>query len=98
MAVEYKSDSPYANTEMYSYYPDVLTPRVIRPLQMMFYTHSTQVHEYRPDLLAFDLYGNSNLWCEDPWLEIPNAFEDAIWDFRVGTKFYSQRKKLLILL
>ena len=30
MAVEYKSDSPYANTEMYSYYPDVLTIRVIR--------------------------------------------------------------------
>ena len=28
-------------------------------------------------------------------IEIPNAFEDAIWDFRVGTKFYIPKKETI---
>lgn len=91
MAAEYNSDSPYANTSQYSYYLDVLTPRVIRPLKDDVVHTLTQVHEYRPDLLAFDLYANSNLW----WVfqaRNPNTFEDAVWDFRVGTKFFIPKK------
>ena len=91
MAVTYRSDSPYANTQTYSYYLDVLTPRTIIPFKDDVLHTLTQVHEYRRDLLAFDLYGNSNLW----WVfqaRNPNTFEDAIWDFRVGTKFYIPKK------
>ena len=88
---EYQSDSPYANTRQYSYYLDVLTPRRI-PRRRDDVLHTlTLVHQYRPDLLAFDLYGNSNLW----WVfqsRNPNAFQDAIWDFRAGTKFYIPKK------
>lgn len=89
--IEYKSDSPYANTQMYNNYLDVLEPRRI-PFARDDVLHTlTVTHEYRPDLLAFDLYKNSNLW----WVfqaRNPNVFEDAVWDFRTGTKFYIPRK------
>lgn len=91
---DYRSDSPYANTNTYSYYLDVLTPRSLPPRRDDVLHTLTQVHEYRPDLLAYDLYGNSNLW----WVFIarnPNAFEDPIWDFRVGQKFYIPKKDVL---
>jgi hypothetical protein len=91
MAVEYRSDSPYANTSQYSYYLDVMTPRRIPAFRDDVLHTLTLVHQHRPDLLAFDLYGNSNLW----WVFIarnPNAFEDAVWDFRAGVKFYIPKK------
>ena len=94
MAVKYRSDSPYANTQTYSYYLDVLSPRRIPPKRDDVLHTLTEVHQYRPDLLAFDLYGNSNLW----WVFIarnPNAFEDPIWDFRTGTKFYIPKKDVI---
>ena len=91
MTVKYDNDSPYGITGAYSFYLDVLEPRLIQPeLNDVLHT-LTSVHEFRPDLLAFDLYGNSNLW----WVfqaRNPNAFEDAIWDFRVGTKFFIPKK------
>tara|TARA_E500000318_G_scaffold4307_1_gene4543 strand:+ start:967 stop:1269 length:303 start_codon:yes stop_codon:yes gene_type:complete len=94
MAVEYRSDSPYANTSQYSYYLDILTPRRI-PARRDDVLHTlTLVHQYRPDLLAYDLYKNSNLW----WVfqaRNPNAFEDAIWDFRAGKKFYIPKKDVI---
>ena len=81
------SSSPYAKTPVRSFFQDKL---VIRPVPAYpddpTYTIEPQ-YTHRPDLLAFDLYKNSNLW----WVfqaRNPNAFEDAIWDFRVGTKFY----------
>lgn len=91
MAVQYRPDSPYADTEMFENYLDILTPRFIRPYQDDVLHELTQVHEHRPDLLAFDLYGNSNLW----WVfqaRNPNAIEDPIWDFRQGLKFYIPKK------
>ena len=91
MAVTYRGDSPYAITQNYSYYLYILRPRFIQPLKGDVLHTLTLVHEYRPDLLAFDLYKNSNLW----WVfqaRNPNAFEDPIWDFRAGVKFYIPKK------
>jgi len=88
---EYNSDSPYANTNQYSYYLDLLSPRRIPPFRDDVLHTLTLVHQNRPDLLAFDLYGNSNLW----WVFMarnPNAFEDPVWDFRAGKKFYIPKK------
>jgi len=37
------------------------------------------------------LYKNSNLW----WVfqaRNPNSFEDSIWDFRAGVRFYIPKK------
>lgn len=94
MAVEYRSDSPYADTQMYSYYLDIMTPRRIPPRRDDVLHTLTRVHEYRPDLLAYDLYKNSNLW----WVfqaRNPNAFEDPVWDFRTGVKFYIPKKNVI---
>jgi hypothetical protein len=63
------------DTQQYSYYLDIMTPRFIRPAKDDVLHTLTGVHQYRPDLLAFDLYKNSNLW----WVfqaRNPNAFED----------------------
>lgn len=87
----YDIDSPYYNTQTRGEYLDVLAYRKI-PAQKDDVLHIlTQVHEYRPDLLAHDLYKNSNLW----WVFIvrnPNVFADPIWDFRAGTAFYIPKK------
>jgi len=91
MTVEYKNDSPYATTTFYGTYLDVLENRRIPAAKDDVLHTLTLVHQYRPDLLAFDLYKNSNLW----WVFIarnPNVFEDPIWDFRAGTKFYLPKK------
>ena len=94
MNVIYKNDSPYSATKHYSYYLDILQPkRIPFASDDVLYT-VVKVHEYRPDLLAFDLYGNPALW----WvfqMRNPNAIEDPIWDFRVGLKIYIPKKAAL---
>ena len=48
----------------------------------------TKVYEYRPDLLAYDLYGDSRLW----WVfaeRNPNRIgKDPYFDFIAGTQIY----------
>ena len=42
-----------------------------------------RIYAYRPDLLAYDLYGSSRLW----WVfaqRNPNELEDPIYDFAPG--------------
>jgi hypothetical protein len=44
-------------------------------------------YQYRPDLLAFDLYGNAGLW----WVfyqRNPNTLQAPPMDFAVGTLIY----------
>jgi hypothetical protein len=46
-----------------------------------------QTYQYRPDLLAFDLYDNSGLW----WVfyqRNPNTLTKPPLDFSVGTLIY----------
>jgi hypothetical protein len=48
----------------------------------------TNVYEFRPDLLAYDLYGDSKLW----WVfaeRNPNRLgEDPYFDFKTGVGIY----------
>jgi hypothetical protein len=48
----------------------------------------TEVYQYRPDLLAFDLYNNANLW----WVfaaRNPNLLgPDPYFNFRAGINIY----------
>jgi len=51
-------------------------------------------YEYRPDLLAYDLYGNPNLW----WVfavRNPNTLLDPLWDFAANTVIYLPQKQTL---
>jgi len=53
-----------------------------------------KIYEFRPDLLAFDLYGDSALW----WVfraRNPNAIDDPVFDFRAGTSIMIPKKTTL---
>jgi hypothetical protein len=87
MASSYGTTSPYQLTGITQFYLD---PMVNRPIPRQgddqFFTIN-QVYQYRPDLLAFDLYGESTLW----WVfyqRNPNTLTAPPWDFAVGVEIY----------
>jgi hypothetical protein len=87
MAAQYNNMSPWYNTSIIRDYLDVLT---IRPVSEepddYLYTIEPQ-YTYRPDLLAYDLYGTKDLW----WVFIQrnlDVLQDPIFDFIPGTRIY----------
>ena len=85
--VTYSPDSLYANTQFSGNYLDILTYRNIPAKKDDVLFTLTNIYEYRPDLLAHDLYKNANLW----WVfavRNPNQFKDPIFDFVTGIQFY----------
>ena len=84
----YDKNSPYANTEVVNgQYLDILS---IRPVPAydddILYTIESQ-YQYRPDLLAYDLYGSTKLW----WVFAQrnmNVIKDPVYDMQTGTKIY----------
>lgn len=94
MAVEYSNTSPWFKTPSYKNYLDLL---VIRPVSAetddFLYTIEPQ-YTYRPDLLAYDLYGSSNLW----WVFIQrnlDVLQDPIFDFVPGVQIYLPKSSSL---
>jgi len=90
----YSNTSPYANTPENNLYLELLR---IRPIPSedddYVYTIESQ-YQYRPDLLAFDIYGNAKLW----WVFVQRNMEvikDPIYDFEVGTKIYLPKQSNL---
>ena len=83
----YDSTSPYYQSGYSQFFLDVMVNRPI-PKQtddMMFKINST--YQYRPDLLAHDLYDNANLW----WVfyqRNPNTLTKPPLDFKVDTVIY----------
>ena len=80
---KYSATSPYFTTSEFPEYLDILSPRAITAeLDDQTYTIE-KTYAYRPDLLAYDLYGSPRLW----WVfaqRNPNEIEDPIYDFRPG--------------
>lgn len=96
MAVSYRGASPYKNTPLFdNRFLDVMVPREIpRTADDILFT-ITKTYEYRPDKLAYDLYGDSNLW----WvfsMRNKNSITDPIWDFKVGNSIYLPKKSTLV--
>lgn len=91
---QYLTSSPYFNTEQFGEYLDVLTYRNIpKEVDDIVYSIKPQ-HALRPDLLAYDLYGDSNLW----WVFMvrnPNAIEDPIFDFQTGVTIFLPKSTTL---
>jgi alpha-L-fucosidase len=87
MAATYSNTSPWYNTPVTKNYLDVLTIRPVAAQPNDFlYTIESQ-YNFRPDLLAFDLYGEASLW----WVFIQrnlDVLQDPIFDFVAGTKIY----------
>jgi alpha-L-fucosidase len=87
MAANYSNTSPWYTTPVTNNYLDVLTIRPVASAQDDFlYTIQPQ-YRYRPDLLAFDLYGQASLW----WVFIQrnlDVLHDPILDFIPGKQIY----------
>ena len=83
----YSVTSPWYTTPIVGNHLDILKIRsVSADVDDFLYTIQPQ-YAYRPDLLANDLYGDSNLW----WVFIQrnmDVLQDPILDFVPGTQIY----------
>lgn len=80
---KYSNTSPYFATEENLISLDFLKPRTITAEQDDISYTIDRIYAYRPDLLAYDLYGSPRLW----WVfaqRNPDQIEDPIYDFEPG--------------
>lgn len=87
--------NPYSKTPVTSSgYLDILKPIAVPSAgDDVLYTIQP-AYNYRPDLLAYDLYGQKQLW----WVfaqRNPNILKDPIFDFIAGTEIYLPQGKNL---
>ena len=83
----YTSTSPYFLTPYSQFYLDSMVNRSIPRENDDVYFKINQTYQYRPDLLAFDLYQQPGLW----WVfyqRNPNTLTAPPWDFVAGTNIY----------
>ena len=87
----YRSSSPWATTPQNNLYLDLLEIRPVPAESDDFsYTIENQ-YRYRPDLLAYDLYGDAKLW----WVFVQRNMEvikDPIYDFEPGVTIFLPKK------
>lgn len=91
----YNKSSPYYDTKTYSGFLDVMQYRNFRKLASDVQYRIDRIYQYRPDLLAHDIYDNSALW----WVfavRNPNVIKDPVFDFRPGVAIYIPKKETLI--
>jgi hypothetical protein len=84
---DYDSVSPYADTGKFGNYLDVLTPRTITANASDQVITINLTYQYRPDLLASDLYNTPGLW----WVfasRNPNTLKDPIFDMKSGVQIF----------
>jgi hypothetical protein len=92
--VNYTSESPYYTTPQTSFFLLHLNFRKI-PFSSsdVFYTLESK-YQYRPDLLAFDVYGDPRYWWIFQNMNM-DTIKDPIWDFKPGiTIRYATRDRL----
>lgn len=83
----YNITSPYFLTNNVQFYLDVMTDRPLPKEIDDTLFEITQTYQYRPDLLAYDLYKESGLW----WVfyqRNPNTLIAPPWDFEAGRTIY----------
>lgn len=83
----YTSTSPYFVTPYSQFFLDTMVDRPIPKLSDDQVFRINQTYQYRPDLLAFDLYETPTLW----WVfyqRNPNTLTAPPWDFAAGTDIY----------
>ncbi len=84
MAIQYSKKSSYGLTGITDKYLDLMVNRPIPKLDSDVEFTITQTYHHRPDLLAFDLYEDSELW----WVfaqRNPDILTNPLLDFSVGT-------------
>lgn len=95
--VKYNKYSPYNRTNTFGngQFLDLMvyTPISKRPDDITFTINS--IYQFRPDLLAYDLYNDTALW----WVfksRNPNVIDDPIFDFRQGVTIFIPQKNTLV--
>jgi len=90
----YSPTSPYFNTGVTQFYLDLMINRPVpRSTDDLLIVINT-TYQYRPDLLAFDLYGDPSLW----WVfyqRNPNTLQAPPLDFKAGVQIYLPQESLL---
>jgi hypothetical protein len=83
-----KNLSPYNQTKVTrAGYLDILKPIPVPSASDDILYEIKPAYTYRPDLLAYDLYGQKDLW----WVfaqRNPDILKDPIFDFVAGTSIY----------
>jgi len=92
--VTYSKSSPYATTDSFGFFLDVANIRnlPLDPSDVQYQIDA--IYQYRPDLLAHDLYGDSKLW----WVfsvRNPNTIQDPVFDFVAGSTIFIPKKATL---
>lgn len=83
----YDATSPYFTTGYSQFFLDVMQNRPIPKLNDDVLFKINQTYQYRPDLLAFDMYDNAGLW----WVfyqRNPNTLTKPPLDFTIDTVIY----------
>lgn len=91
---KYNKASPYVNTDSFGFFLDVAQVPDIPKYNSDVLYEIDAIYMHRPDLLAYDLYGNVNLW----WVfsvRNPNVLQDPVFDFIPGTTIYVPKKSTL---
>ena len=86
----YDSTSPYYTTGYSQFFLDTMTNRPIPALADDLSFAINLTYQYRPDLLAYDLYSNPGLW----WVfyqRNPNTLTKPPLDFAVGVEIFLPR-------
>ena len=84
---DYSNTSPYFSTTENAISLDFLVPRTITAEEDDVSHTIDQIYAYRPDLLAYDLYGSPRLW----WVFAQRNMDvliDPIYDLIPGTQIY----------
>jgi len=87
MAISYSSTSPYFTTGFNQFYLDLMVNRPIPKQSDDTLWIINVTYQYRPDLLAYDLYGDPTLW----WVfyqRNPNTLTAPPLDFAAGITIY----------
>ena len=90
----YNDASPYKDTSFVSGYLDTISWRKV-PVSAddILYTVTSR-YQHRPDLLAYQLYDDVNLW----WVfaaRNPTILEDPVFDLVAGVQIYLPQQSLM---
>ena len=88
MAIRYEQSSPWSSTPTIDdSYLDILNIRPVPSSDDDILYEIQPQYAYRPDLLAYDLYGTKNLW----WVFAQrnmDILKDPVYDMLPGLKIY----------
>jgi len=90
----YTKSSPWSTTQQNNLYLELLEIRPVPAESDDFRYIIENQYKHRPDLLAYDLYGNPKLW----WVFVQrnmSVLKDPIYDFEPGTTIYLPKRSNL---